>query len=159
MLRPDTGRDMPEGLAALRAAYLCELDGRRILVVLDNAADTAQAKPLTPPAGCAFIVTSRNSIMLGSRAPLLLDQLPDDESTNLLRTFVPGLSESDAFTLARLCAGLPLALRLAGAQIALDAASLGGASDVASYVARLTRISRIEHLDEAAADAGEKTIS
>lgn len=158
VLCPDMGRKMPEGIAALRAAYLAQLDGRRVLVVLDNAADTTQAKPLTPPAGCAFIVTSRNSILLGSRAPLLVDRLPDDESAALLRTFVPGLSDADASTLARLCAGLPLALRLAGAHLAFDAASLGGAADVTGYVALLARGGRIDFLDEAAEKAGEETI-
>lgn len=38
VLRPDMGRDMPEGLAAPRAAYLAQLDGQHIPVVLDNAA-------------------------------------------------------------------------------------------------------------------------
>jgi tetratricopeptide (TPR) repeat protein len=58
----------------------------------------------------------------------------------------------------KLCAGLPLALRLAGSHLALDATERGGVPDVAAYV-KLLGSGRLAHLDADAADAGEVTIS
>src|SRR5207244_10855822 len=105
--------------ASVLAAYARE--GRRILVVIDNAATHEQAKPLLPaePASTA-IVTSRETLgLLGGRL-LDLDTLAPDDAADMLdralRVSRPGDARvsdhpADAARIARLCGGLPLALR------------------------------------------------
>jgi DNA-binding SARP family transcriptional activator/tetratricopeptide (TPR) repeat protein len=116
------GVAMPTELDELVALYNDLLDGRRILVVLDNAHDAAQVGPALPrPDGCAAIVTSRRRLAaLDDVLMLSLDVLPQDEGVRLFRS-VAGVERlrhepaADA-TLARivdLCGGLPLAIRIA----------------------------------------------
>jgi hypothetical protein len=50
---------LPEAVGELQALYRSLLDGKRALLVWDNARDAAQVEPLVPPAGAAMIVTSR----------------------------------------------------------------------------------------------------
>jgi predicted ATPase len=97
--------------------------GRRLLVLLDNAADEAQVAPLLPgSAGCLVIVTSRQSLgALASVRALRLDVFGDREAVELLsRAAGPGQvwPAAAAVALADLCGRLPLALRIAGARLA-----------------------------------------
>ncbi len=155
---PDAAKSLPDDEARLKAIYRDVLHGKKVLLLLDNARDTAQAAPLIPPDGCAFIVTSRRGFMLGKIASYPVGRLPDAEAIDLLREFYPALADADAAELARLCAGLPLALRLAGAHLALDATERGGTPDVAGYLARLES-GPLRHLDADAEGAGEITIT
>lgn len=145
---------LPDDLPTLQGIYRDVLREKRVLLFLDNAKDAAQARPLIPPAGCALIVTSRNSIMLGTTRPHDVGRLPDAEAAALLREFHAALTDAEAANLVRLCAGLPLALRLAGSHLAFD----GPAPDVAGYIRALSS-GRLQHLDAEAEDAGEITIS
>ncbi|GGQ52972.1 AfsR/SARP family transcriptional regulator [Kitasatospora griseola] len=121
--------DLPAGTTARSALYRRITTGRRLLVVVDNARDTAQVRPLLPAgADSVAVVTSRNR-MLGLVAaelarPLPLAVLGPEESTALLaRVLGPAriAAEPDAAReLARLCDGLPLALRIAAAKVAAD---------------------------------------
>ncbi|MBL9143871.1 MAG: SMEK domain-containing protein [Verrucomicrobiaceae bacterium] len=155
LLKPGSARELPDDLAALGAAYRDLLHGRRILLVLDNASGTEQVKPLLPPSGCGLIVSSRHPLVLGSAGLVhIVGKLKEAEAIALLREFHEGLLDADAKELARLCAGLPLALKLAGSHLQLD----GPEPDVAGYIERLQQ-SRIGALDPEAADAGEVTIS
>ncbi len=149
---------LPEELPALKSLYHDLLHGKRVLIVLDNARDAAQAAPLIPPAGCGLIVTSRSNFMLGNRPAHSVDRLPADEATALLRGHHAALGDAEAAELVLLCAGLPLALRLAGAHLALDAGERGGAPDVAGYLAKL-RASRLGTLDAEAPDAALVSIT
>jgi tetratricopeptide (TPR) repeat protein len=149
---------LPDDAAAIAGIYREVLGGKKVLILLDNALDAAQAKPLIPPAGCALIVTSRHSFMLGTVKPHDIGRLPDAEAIALLREFAPDLTEDEAAALVPLCAGLPLALRLAGSHIALDAAERNGPPDIAGYILALGG-GRLATLDAEAADAGEVTIS
>jgi DNA-binding SARP family transcriptional activator len=123
------------------ALYRSLLADRRILVVLDNAADADQVRPLLPAAGgCRAVVISRNrlvGLIAGESAHSLhLDVLTERDAEALLwRTL--GRARVDAEPLARdellrLTARLPLALRLA-------VAHLGGAPETAigGYTAEL----------------------
>jgi tetratricopeptide (TPR) repeat protein len=145
---------LPDDPDALAARYRQVLGGKKVLLLLDNARDAVQARPLIPPAGCAFIVTSRLSILLGTVRPHDVGRLPDTEAAALLREFHPDLTDAHAAALVKLCAGLPLALRLAGSHLALD----GPAPDVSGYLRKLGG-GRLAHLDAEAAEAGEITIS
>jgi DNA-binding SARP family transcriptional activator len=111
-----------------RAALLrTRLTGRRVLMVLDDARDTAQIRPLLPGSGsCAVIVTARGRLPdLASTRLVDLDVLEDAEARALLRSIV-GAARADAEAAATdevlaACAGLPLAIRIAGARLAARA--------------------------------------
>jgi DNA-binding SARP family transcriptional activator/Tfp pilus assembly protein PilF len=111
------------------ARYRTELAGRRMLVVLDNAATSDQVRPLLPgTADCAVVVTSRDSLTgLVARhgaSRLELDLLPLDDAVALLSRLIGSKAEPQATAvLARRCARLPLALRVA-AEMAVSYGSL-----------------------------------
>lgn len=147
---------LPEDQESLRARYQNLLNGRRVLVLLDNAMDAKQAAPLLPPAGCALIVTSRRSFPLAGRPPIDVGRLPEPEAVELLREFFPALGDQDGAELVGLCAGLPLALRIAGTHLMLEA-SERGSTDVGTYLGKL-RSGRLATLDADADDAGEITV-
>jgi tetratricopeptide (TPR) repeat protein len=107
----------------LRAAlFRSMLAGRRMLVVLDNAATAEQVRPLLPGVpGCSALITSRSRLSgLAARdgaQRLPLDVLSADQAVRLLRQIVGAervAAEPDkARELAQRCAYLPLALRIA----------------------------------------------
>ncbi|WP_308344096.1 tetratricopeptide repeat protein [Streptomyces sp. MK37H] len=108
----------PESAAAL---YRSLLASRRMLLILDNAASTAQVRPLLPGnARNMTIVTSRGrlaglSIRDGAHR-LTLSTLAESAAVTLLRSVTDGFRSDDdeeLSELARLCARLPLALRIA----------------------------------------------
>jgi tetratricopeptide (TPR) repeat protein len=103
------------------AAYRTLLDGRRMLVVLDNARDVEQVRPMLPGSPSSLVlVTSRDSLAglvarHGARR-LELDTLPAADAIALLRTLIGRRADTQpeaTATLARQCARLPLALRVA----------------------------------------------
>ncbi len=103
-----------EGEAA--ALYRSVLNGRRALLLLDNAADAAQVRPLVPPAHCAILVTSRRTIILDGAELFNLDALPPAEALALLRGILRNRHATDAELgeIAALSGRLPFALRVAG---------------------------------------------
>jgi tetratricopeptide (TPR) repeat protein/transcriptional regulator with XRE-family HTH domain len=113
--------DIPLHEADRATRYRSLLSGRRVLVVLDNAATAGQVRPLLPGTGTAMVlVTSRDSlaglIAIDGAHRLDLDLLSPDEAVALLRTLIGSRAAADpaaAQTLAHLCALLPLALRVA----------------------------------------------
>jgi tetratricopeptide (TPR) repeat protein len=107
---------VPRGLDAQVALYRSLLAGRRVLVVLDNAASEDQVRPLLPAdPQCAAIVTSRNDlrglVALNDAHRLALDVLSETEACALVESLTG--SGEQALELARLCGYLPLALRVA----------------------------------------------
>ena len=118
---PDAGRyDVAEAAGRFRA----ETATRRLLVVLDNATDAAQVRPLLPAGpGCAVLVTSRRVLATldGARHVHLGPLAPRESLTLLGRLAGPGRVAADpaaAGRLVALCGGLPLAMRIAGARLA-----------------------------------------
>jgi hypothetical protein len=103
-----------EAIVGFRAA----LDGRRVLILLDNAKDAGTVAPLFEhrPPGCALLVTSREKIVWPGVAPVALEEMTPGEARKLLRTIVGEARGSDAELdeIALRCGRLPLALRVAG---------------------------------------------
>jgi DNA-binding SARP family transcriptional activator len=97
------------------------LAGTRTLILLDNALDEAQIRPLLPGSeGCLVLITSRRRLKgLDEAFSLSLDLLPDADAASLFRAVAgPGRVELTAPALTEvvdLCARLPLALRIAAA--------------------------------------------
>lgn len=116
------------GLEPLAACWRAELAHRRAVVVLDNAADAEQVRPLLPGAGeSVALVTSRNRLLgLDEVPPVSLEVLSASESAELLARASGdpggqdgrlGRDPDAAAEVLRLCGHLPLALRLAGARL------------------------------------------
>ncbi|MEV7774287.1 tetratricopeptide repeat protein [Kitasatospora sp. NPDC086791] len=109
------------------ALYRSRLAGTRTLIVLDNAREAEQVRPLLPGADtCLVLVTSRNRmpglVALDGAVPLALDVLSPGEALDLLTLRLGGEPVRDrpdaARELVELCARLPLALNLAAARAA-----------------------------------------
>jgi tetratricopeptide (TPR) repeat protein len=116
---------IPISLEAQAALYRSILAGRKVLVVLDNARDVDQIRPLIPGSpGCLVVVTSRNqlsSLITAQGAyPLTVDQLTDTEARELLTRRLGSArvqAESGAVErIAASCARLPLALSIVAAR-------------------------------------------
>jgi DNA-binding SARP family transcriptional activator/tetratricopeptide (TPR) repeat protein/DNA-binding XRE family transcriptional regulator len=118
---------IPVGLDSQADLYRSMLAGKRMLIVLDNARDVEQVRPLLPgSSGCLVMVTSRArlaGLAVGEGARLLtLDVLTEDEAHQLLaRRLESGRVAAEpgaASELIQLCARLPLALAIAAARAA-----------------------------------------
>ncbi|MFH9752235.1 AfsR/SARP family transcriptional regulator [Streptomyces griseus] len=113
------GDDEEELVAAWRTAT----SGLRLLLVLDDALDARQVRPLLPSGpGSTVIVSSRRRLAgLDATRRISLEPLPDDDGVRMLSGFV-GTDRVErepaaARELVRLCDGLPLALRIAGTRL------------------------------------------
>ena len=123
----DLGMD-PESIPASedeRAAhYRSRLTGRKVLIVLDDAHDAAQVRPLLPgSASCAVLITTRNRLPdLASSRYVDLDVLGPDEARAMFAGIIGqarAAAEPEATSeVLTACAGLPLAIRIAGARLA-----------------------------------------
>jgi tetratricopeptide (TPR) repeat protein len=118
------GAAIAEGLEERMQQFRTRLADRRVLVVLDNAADEAQVRPLLPASqGCAALVTSRTQLSgLEAAHPLCLDVLDPDQAVQLLAKLAGSgrvaAEPEAAAAIVRLCGWLPLAVRIAGARLA-----------------------------------------
>ncbi|MGP3918816.1 AfsR/SARP family transcriptional regulator [Nonomuraea sp. 10N515B] len=120
---------VPATVEAQAGLYRSLLAGRRVLIVLDNARDAKQVRPLIPgSSGCVAVVTSRNQlpglVAAEGAHPLPLDLLPADEARELLARRlgadrVAAEPKAVAEIIAR-CARLPLALTVVAAQAAVQ---------------------------------------
>ncbi len=117
------GTDIPEGIDERARMYRAHLAGQRVLVVLDNAADEAQVRPLLPGSpGCAVLVTSRSRMAaLAGSAAVPLGLMSPGQAAGLLTAIIGttrAQAEPDALAeITQLCGHLPLALRIAGARL------------------------------------------
>jgi len=117
------GRDIPADDDERAARYRTVLAGRRMLIVLDNARDAAQVRPLLPgTASCAVLVTTRSRMAdLATTRLVDLNVLDDDEALTLFTRVVGddrASAEPEATAeLLLACAGLPLAIRICAARL------------------------------------------
>ncbi|MDC0770022.1 AfsR/SARP family transcriptional regulator [Streptomyces sp. HD] len=115
---------VPDSLEERAALYRSVLDGRRVLVLLDNAKDAAQVRPLLPGTeGCAALVTSRVRMVDLAGAHLVdLDVMSPDEALSLFTKIVGQervASEREAaLDVVAACGFLPLAIRIAASRLA-----------------------------------------
>ncbi|OXM49653.1 AfsR/SARP family transcriptional regulator [Amycolatopsis alba] len=115
------GAEVPLGATERAARFRTALDGRRMLVVLDNAASVEQVRMLLPgTGGCAVVVTSRDAlpglVALHGAHRVTVDQLPVADAVTLLRRLIGRRVDAEpgaAAELAERCVRLPLTLRLA----------------------------------------------
>ena len=145
------GAEIPLEVDERAAAYRSLLDGRRMLVVLDNAATVEQVRPLLPGTPSAVVVVTSRDALTGlvarhGAARLDLDLLPLEDAVALLGALIGArvAAEPDAAaTLAGQCARLPLALRLAA-----ELAAARPGTPLAALVTELTdEQRRLELLD------------
>jgi tetratricopeptide (TPR) repeat protein len=119
------GTDIPDEPDDRAGLYRSTLAGRRVLVLLDNARDSEQVRPLLPgDPGCVAVVTSRDRlaglVAADGAVRLDLDVLPLADAVGLLRSLIGGRADHDPQSTAQLaegCARLPLALRVAAEQV------------------------------------------
>lgn len=142
-------RRVPESAQGAAALFRSLTDRRSLLVVLDNARDSAQVRPLLPGGtDCVTLVTSRHRLdgLIASDAarPVPLDVLEPPDCTALLAGVLGEervLAEPVAARrLAELCGGLPLALRVTAARLAgrPHRTLAGTADELADERSRLT---------------------
>jgi DNA-binding SARP family transcriptional activator/tetratricopeptide (TPR) repeat protein/DNA-binding XRE family transcriptional regulator len=118
---------IPEDEGQAAALLRTRLEGRRVLLVLDNALDAQQVRPLLPAApGSAAIVTARDRmtglVARDGAGAVVVRPLPEADAAALLVTSMGerggGEPAEVVAELAGLCAHLPLALRIAAANLA-----------------------------------------
>ncbi|HYY17756.1 MAG TPA: tetratricopeptide repeat protein, partial [Streptosporangiaceae bacterium] len=118
------GGQIPAGQEERAAQFRTRLNGRRMLILLDNARDAAQVRPLLPgTATCAVIVTSRSRLPdLVGGGLVHLEVLDDAEALTMFSRIVGApraAAEPDATAEVLVaCAGLPLAIRICAARLA-----------------------------------------
>jgi DNA-binding SARP family transcriptional activator/tetratricopeptide (TPR) repeat protein len=118
------GAGLPDGATARAALFRSRLAGRRVLVVLDDAAGAAQVRPLLPAdGGCAVLVTARSRLPgLTGVHDVDLKVFGAQDSTRLLAA-VAGAGRvatepAHAADIVEFCGHLPLAIRIAGTRLA-----------------------------------------
>ena len=118
-----TAQQIPPGPEARAARWRDYVAGKKILLLLDDAAGHDQVRPLLPgSAGSLVLITSRRRLAaLGDAAQISLDTLsPEDASVLLVRLAArPGMDAEDAAIgeIARLCGYLPLAIGMLASKL------------------------------------------
>ena len=155
-----TPQQLPTSLEAQAALYRSLLAGRRVLILLDNAADEDQVRPLLPGSpGCLVIATSRNElpglIVTEGAQPVLVDLMSVSEARQLLSRRIGenrAAAEAQAVdSIIALCARLPLALMLVAARaathpgfslsaLAAELSEVGGSLDAFDSEDRATNV-------------------
>jgi len=115
--------EIPNDVDARAARWRAELAARSLLVVLDNAADARQVRPLLPGTGrsLALITSRRRLVDLETAHIMSLDVLPEADALELFIGIVGAervTTEADAVReVVGLCGNLPLAIRIAAARL------------------------------------------
>jgi tetratricopeptide (TPR) repeat protein len=116
-------QQVPDDVDMRAACFRDRLADTRTLLVLDNAASTAQVMPLLPgTAGCMVLVTSRRRLAgLGDAHQISLDTLPEEAAVDLLRKAADLVLVGDGYEaaaeLVAVCGYLPLAIRIVAARL------------------------------------------
>jgi DNA-binding SARP family transcriptional activator len=153
---------IPDGLDARTGMYRSVLAGKRVLIVLDNARDVRQVRPLLPgTAGCLVIATSRNpltGLAMTDGARLVTLDLPSVSTARetlerRLGADRVAAEPSAVEQIIRLCGQLPLALAIVSARAAHHGFTLD------SIAAELQRTqSRLDALGPAGVASDARTV-
>ncbi|WP_160150445.1 ATP-binding protein [Nonomuraea solani] len=118
------GEAIPQHVNDRAALYRSLLAGRKMLIVLDNAADEAQVRPLLPGfGGCLVLITSRRRLVgLDEARTIPVDVLPLEDAVSLFAGTagperVADVPDEVLAEVVRRCGMLPLAIRLAAARL------------------------------------------
>lgn len=150
------GERVPPGMAARVALYRSLLHGRRILLLLDNAASVEQVRPLLPGTStCRLLVTSRGQlgglVVRDGAQRMSLDVLEPEDAIGLLERISDSerVQEDPAATaeLVRYCGYLPLALRIAAERL-VNSPSFSVADLVAELAEARERLDALHSEDE-----------
>jgi DNA-binding SARP family transcriptional activator len=119
-----TGPGIPDGTHAKAAVLRSRLAGRRVLLVLDDAADPGQVGPLLPgtPSSPVLVTSRRRLTGLVNAHRVTVGSLTDAEAVDFLAKVAGPRVAADqdgARRIAAACGNLPLALRIAGTRLAL----------------------------------------
>ncbi len=149
---------IPPGLEARTALWRDRIAGKQLLLLLDDAADSEQVRPLLPgSAGSLVLVTSRRHLTaLEDAQTVSLDILPAGQAAELLVRLAarpgPGPGDPEVAEITRLCGYLPLAVGMLARQLHHHPAwsVAGRAAELAAAVDRL-ELMATENLSVAAA--------
>lgn len=150
---------VPAALGEQLGLYRTLLAGRRTLVLLDDAGTADHVLPLVPPGPSSLLVVTSRRRLTGLGAhhevhQVELDALPAEASAALLRRVLGehrvAREPEAARRLADLCAGMPLALRLAAARLAARPRQL--------IIDLVTDLSGDDRLDMLAADGDSRSV-
>lgn len=151
-------RQIPPELEARAALFRSLLADRRMLVFLDNAATVEQVRPLLPGSSpCLVVITSRSRLAgLAAREGVYridVGGLPEPDAVELLRKIIgtarAGAEPGALRELARRCACLPLALRIAAERVAAHPHT-----PLASLVHELADVRRLDVLSADGEESG-----
>ncbi|TDO38225.1 tetratricopeptide repeat protein [Paractinoplanes brasiliensis] len=137
-------RQIPHDLGARSALFRDQVAGRQALVVLDNAADEEQVRPLLAPDVLTLVTSRRELNGLGPATRIDLDVFSSEEASELLAGAVPVDGDAEAVErVAQRCGYLPLALTVVAGQMT---ATPGWS--VADHADRLDERHRNHRLDD-----------
>ncbi|MET9300396.1 BTAD domain-containing putative transcriptional regulator [Micromonospora aurantiaca] len=144
------GAEIPAELEERAALFRGAMAERPGLVLLDNAADAAQVRPLLPGTDTVVLVTSRRALVdVDGAYQLRLDPLPEVDALRLLAGIIGAdrvaAEPGSASDVVHHCGLLPLAVRIAGARLAIP-----GVPSLRQAAAQLAELShRLDHLARA----------
>ena len=110
---------LPDNLNELQALYVSLLEGKKVLIIVDQVGNENGINLLIPPPTCALLITSQHQFNLPTAFTLHLDRLSPEDAERLLLTICSRIG-SNAPVLAGLCRYTPLALRLSATLLAYD---------------------------------------
>jgi 3-dehydroquinate synthase len=108
---------LPDSLNELQTLYISLLEGKKLLIIVDQVGSEKGVNLLTPPTTCALLLTTRHQFNLPTAFNLELDKLSPAEAEHLLVALCPRIGP-EAVALAHHCQHTPLALRLSAGLLA-----------------------------------------
>ncbi|HVK24392.1 MAG TPA: BTAD domain-containing putative transcriptional regulator [Actinokineospora sp.] len=118
-----TGPDLPADLDDRIELYQRTVSGRRVVIVLDNAREEQQVRPLLPGDGTSLVIVTSRSRLTGLEGaePVELDFFGTETGVEMLRKVIGAervdSQHAQAERIADLCGGIPLAIRAAAAKL------------------------------------------
>lgn len=101
-----------DDLELLNSHYLSVLNGKKVLIILDDLTFGDKLHLLTPPSSCALLITTKETFEIPDTYSITLTGLPQEDAEHLLVSISPRIGKS-ATDLSNLCQNLPINLCLA----------------------------------------------